>query len=144
MEISSCLLESTTEPRCDLPNAKSWTVGSNTYEKQNVYHFWSALWFIIVTTSTVGYGDQVRNKLYMLLCLWMFASAQRALTSQMRAFSSTFDLMPLTRASSSTFSSRADPGNSHWKAHGLFRCHHGNGFRLFAGSLALQRHLMDS
>jgi len=71
MEISSCLLESTSSARCDLQNAKVWTVGSNTYEKQNTYHFWSALWFIIVTTSTVGYGDQVRNELHMLLCLWM-------------------------------------------------------------------------
>ena len=49
------------DPRCDQPNARIWTVWQlkGPFEKVNDTYLWNAMWAIYSITTTVGYGDVI-------------------------------------------------------------------------------------
>ena len=61
VEITACQLPgiggSERNPWCEKPGATEWTVGRSTFLKQNDYYMYTALWFMCVTSTSVGYGD---------------------------------------------------------------------------------------
>jgi len=59
LEMTACLLPSATHPLCLEPEATTWYINGEFVEKVNNAEFTSALWFNIVTSLSVGYGDVV-------------------------------------------------------------------------------------
>jgi hypothetical protein len=63
VEVTACQLpgipESLRNPWCDTEGAKEWTVGVSTFSKVNDYYMYNAMWFMCVTSTSVGYGDVV-------------------------------------------------------------------------------------
>lgn len=57
--MTSCLLETSTHPACDDPTAKRWVLYGNAFDKVNDIYFQNSVWFMFVTSTTCGYGEQV-------------------------------------------------------------------------------------
>lgn len=43
--------------KCKAEEAKQWIVSGNNFQKVNDYYFYNAFWFMIITSTSVGYGD---------------------------------------------------------------------------------------
>jgi hypothetical protein len=61
VEVTACQLPgippSVREPECENVSATEWTIAGNIVTKVNDYYLYNAFWFIIVTSTSVGYGD---------------------------------------------------------------------------------------
>lgn len=51
--------ESERNQLCRTPRATEWVVAGNRFQKVNDYYIYNAFWFMIVTSTSVGYGDVV-------------------------------------------------------------------------------------
>jgi len=58
-EMTACQFNTAHHEKCGLEEARYWSMGdsSATFEKTNDLYMQNALWFIYVTTCTVGFGD---------------------------------------------------------------------------------------
>jgi len=63
VEVTACQLPgipaSELNPRCASPGASEWNVAGSSFLKVNDYYMYNAMWFMIVTSTSVGYGDIV-------------------------------------------------------------------------------------
>ena len=59
-EISACLLPSAKHPLCSDERARLWRIESDAaseFEKTNDLYVWNAMWCMLITSTSVGYGD---------------------------------------------------------------------------------------
>jgi hypothetical protein len=63
VEVTACQLpgvpNSERNPRCDAPGASEWYMSGNAFKKVNDYYLYNSMWFMIITSTSVGYGDIV-------------------------------------------------------------------------------------
>ena len=63
VEVTACLLPGVPKdehsPSCDLHGATEWVVAGKTFTKVNDYYVYNAFWLMIITSTSVGYGDFV-------------------------------------------------------------------------------------
>jgi hypothetical protein len=61
VEVTACLLpgipKDQQSPSCDLHGAMEWVVTGRTFTKVNDYYMYNAFWLMIITSTSVGYGD---------------------------------------------------------------------------------------
>ena len=69
-EVTACTLTAALpDPRCDADGAKVWSLdGVSTFTKVNDLYMWNAVWAAFMTTTTVGYGDEVPSTLFSRSC----------------------------------------------------------------------------
>jgi hypothetical protein len=69
-EVTACTLTAALpDPRCDAVGARVWTLdGVSTFTKVNDLYMWNAVWAAFMTTTTVGYGDEVPSTLFSRSC----------------------------------------------------------------------------
>jgi hypothetical protein len=63
VEVTACLLPGVPKdehsPSCDLHGATECVVAGKTFTKVNDYYVYNAFWLMIITSTSVGYGDFV-------------------------------------------------------------------------------------
>jgi len=58
-EVTACKFEHSTHSICDTDEAQYWTLFGTTFRKENDLYLQNSLWFMFVTSTTVGYGETV-------------------------------------------------------------------------------------
>jgi len=58
-ESTACKFDYSTHEICDTEEAQYWTLFGTTFRKENDLYLQNSLWFMFVTSTTVGYGETV-------------------------------------------------------------------------------------
>ena len=67
-EITACSLETTVTDVCQLHEASNWQLYGLDLQVHKGFYIWDALWFMCVSTLTIGYGDMSPSTHYGRVC----------------------------------------------------------------------------
>mmetsp|Transcript_16133 Transcript_16133/g.25035 ORF Transcript_16133/g.25035 Transcript_16133/m.25035 type:complete len:335 (-) Transcript_16133:169-1173(-) len=59
VEISACLLDNSPHPNCNEAAARHWSIHGTEFDKTNDLFLYNSIWFMFITTTTVGFGDML-------------------------------------------------------------------------------------
>jgi hypothetical protein len=84
-EITACALNTTITEKCLQGGAQEWVLYGSSLDIHSQFYIWDSIWFMCITTLTVGYGDMAPTTHYGRVCAAAIAAVGILLGSVMTA-----------------------------------------------------------